>query len=135
MSEQERNKQIVSEYVEAFNRLDIDRLRQLFSDDAKIYGVLGHGDLELAASIWKEINAAFDIKLEVTGMIAEGNVVAVRYIERGTSRGSFRGGPVTGKSFEVVAMEWFELSDGKIVRRWGARDNAAQIRQMGLPME
>jgi steroid delta-isomerase-like uncharacterized protein len=135
MSEQEKNKQIVSEYVEAFNRLDIDGLRQLFSDDAQIYGVLGHGDFDMAASIWQEINTAFDIKLEVTGMIAEGNVVAVRYIERGTSRGSFRGGPVTGKSFEVVAMEWFEMSDGKIVRRWGARDNAAQIRQMGLPME
>ena len=36
-----------------------------------------------------------------------------------TSKGSFRGGPVTGKSFEFA--------------RWGARDNAAQMRQMGLP--
>lgn len=42
--------------------------------------------------------------------------------------------PVTGKSFEVVAMEWFEIKDGKIDRRWGARDNAAQFRQMGLPL-
>ena len=50
------------------------------------------------------------------------------------SVGSFRGGPVTGKSFEVVAMEWFNIKDGKIHRRWGARDNAAQFRQMGLPL-
>lgn len=48
--------------------------------------------------------------------------------------GSFRGSPVTGKSFEVVAMEWFIIKDGKIHRRWGARDNAAQMRQMGLPL-
>jgi predicted ester cyclase len=67
-------------------------------------------------------------------MIAEDDIVAVRYVERGTSIGSFRGGPVTGKSFEVVAMEWFEIKDGKIHRRWGARDNASQMRQMGLPL-
>ena len=67
-------------------------------------------------------------------MIADDDIVAVRYTERGTSVGSFRGGPVTGKSFEVVAMEWFEIKDGKIQRRWGARDNASQLRQMGLPL-
>jgi len=67
-------------------------------------------------------------------MIADGDIVGVRYTERGTSIGSFRGGPVTGKSFEVVAMEWFIIKDGKIHRRWGARDNASQMRQMGLPL-
>lgn len=84
--------------------------------------------------IWREIKASFAIQLQVESMIAEGDIIAVRYIERGTSVGSFRGGPVTGKSFEVVAMEWFTIKDGKIQRRWGARDNAAQMRQMGLPM-
>jgi len=66
-------------------------------------------------------------------MIAEDDIVAVRYPERGTSVGPFRGGPVTGKSFEVVATEWSGFKGGKIHRRWGARDNAAQLRQMGLP--
>ena len=42
--------------------------------------------------------------------------------------------PVTGKSFEVVAMEWFVFKDGRIHRRLGARDNAAQFRQMELPL-
>jgi predicted ester cyclase len=60
--------------------------------------------------------------------------VAVRYLERGTSVGEFRGQAATGKSFEVVAMEWFILKDGLIYRRWGARDNAAQFRQMGLSL-
>jgi len=67
-------------------------------------------------------------------MIAEDDIVAVRYTERGTSVGSFRGSPVTGKAFEVVAMECFIIKDGQIHRRWGARDNAAQMRQMGLPL-
>ena len=128
------NRKIVLAYVDAFNRGDEEAMRPLFTGDALIYGVLGWGGLDQVVPIWREIRAAFDIQLQVESMIAEDDIVAVRYVERGTSVGSFRGGPVTGKSFEVVAMEWFEIKDGKIHRRWGARDNAAQMRQMGLPL-
>ncbi len=128
------NKQTVLAYVDAFNRGDEQSLRPLFTDDALIYGVLGWGRYDEVVLIWREIKAAFNIQLTVEEIIAEGDTVAVRYTERGTSRGSFRGGPVTGKSFEVVAMEWFQMKDGKIHRRWGARDNASQLRQMGLPL-
>ena len=128
------NQKIVLAYVDAFNRGDEEAMRPLFTDDALIYGVLGWGGLDQVVPIWREIKAAFDIQLQVESIIAEDDIVAVRYVERGTSIGSFRGGPVTGKSFEVVAMEWFEIKDGKIHRRWGARDNAAQMRQMGLPL-
>jgi steroid delta-isomerase-like uncharacterized protein len=132
MSE-ETNKQLVLTYVDAFNRSDEATMRPLFTDDALVYGVFGWGGLDQMVPILKEIKAAFDIQLQVDSIIAEDDIVAVRYTERGTSVGSFRGGPVTGKSFEVVAMEWFEIKDEKIHRRWGARDNAAQLRQMGLP--
>jgi steroid delta-isomerase-like uncharacterized protein len=130
----EENKQAVLAYVDAFNRGDIDELRTLFTDDALVYGVLGWGGMDQVVPIWREIKAAFDLQLTVEEIITEGDTVAVRYTERGTSRGSFRGGPVTGKSFEIVAIEWFIMKDGKIHRRWGARDNAAQMRQMGLPL-
>jgi steroid delta-isomerase-like uncharacterized protein len=127
------HKKIVLAYVAAFNRGDIEELQTLFTDGALVYSVLGWGEMDQVLPIWREIKAAFDIQLQVDSMIADGEVVAVRYVERGTSVGSFRRGPVTGKSFEVVAMEWFEFKDGKIHRRWGARDNASQMRQMGLP--
>ena len=133
MSE-ELNKQIVLAYVNAFNRADIEALTDLFAFDALVYGVLGWGNLDQVVPIWREIKAAFDIQLQVESIIAEDDIVGVRYVERGASVGSFRGGPVTGKSFEVVAMEWFVIKEGKIHRRWGARDNAAQLRQMGLPL-
>ena len=128
----DENKKIVMEYVDAFNRADEESLLSLFTDDAQVQGVLGWGGLDVVAPIWREIQAAFAIQLQVDAIIAEGDMVAVRYTERGTSVGSFRGGPVTGKSFEVVAMEWFIIRDGKIHRRWGARDSASQSRQMEL---
>jgi steroid delta-isomerase-like uncharacterized protein len=128
------NRQAVLNYVEAFNRADMAALRDLFTEDALIHGVLGWGEIEKVIPIWQQLHAAFSLRLEVQGIIAEGDVVAVRYTERGTSVGPFRGQEPTGKSYEIVAMEWFELKDGKIHRRWGARDMAAQFRQMGLSL-
>lgn len=131
---EDANKRVVLEYVEAFNRADTEALRRLFTTDALIFGVLGWGGLDEVVPIWREIHEAFALQLKVESIIAEGDMVAVRYTEHGTSVGSFRGQPVTGKSFEVVAMEWFTFKAGKIHRRWGTRDSASQSRQMGLPL-
>ena len=128
----EDNRRVVLEYVEAFNRRDEGALLRLFAEDALVYGVLGWGGLDVVVPIWRELWAAFDVRLQVDSVIAEGDRVAVRYTERGTSVGAFRGQGPTGRPFEVVAMEWFELKDGRIRRRWGARDTATQSRQMGL---
>ena len=99
-----------------------------------VYGVLGWGELEKDKPVWQEIMRCFNINLQVESMIAEGDIVAVRYSERGKSVQPFRGSPATGRSSEVVAMERFVMRDGLIHRRWGARDSAAEFRQMGLSL-
>ena len=35
----------------------------------------------------------------------------------------------------AVAMEWFLVRDGKIQRRWAARDALAQARQVGIRIQ
>jgi steroid delta-isomerase-like uncharacterized protein len=122
---------VVRAYVEAFNRGDLERLCRLFAPDALVWGVLGWGTIEQARPVWKDLMECLGIHLQVKGMIAEGNAVAVRYTERGTASREFRGMPATGKSYEMVAMEWFEIKDGLIHRRWGARDSASQSKQLG----
>lgn len=122
MNTLESNKEVVRRYVEAFNRGDIDALRALFTPDAVIYGVLGFGGMDEVVPIWRELYSGMGIVLNVEGMIAEGDTVAVRYRETGTFKGPFRGKAPTGKSYEVGALEWFVLREGKICRRWGARD-------------
>ncbi len=134
VSTQESNKEVVGRYIEAFNRGDMEELRQIFAHDALIYGVLGWGGLDEVVPIWEQLHQGFAMELTAEQMIAEGDVVAVRYTERGTFQGSFMGNQPTGKSFELVAMEWFISRDGKIHRRWGARDSASQARQIGLPL-
>lgn len=128
------NKDVVRSYVAAFNRGDIDTLLQIFAPDAVVQGVLGWGTLDVIVPIWRELHAALQIEMTIDEIIEEGNTVAARYTERGRFAAPFRGNEPTGKPYELVAMEWFTLRDGRITRRWGARDHASQMRQIGMPM-
>jgi steroid delta-isomerase-like uncharacterized protein len=134
MTLSDSNKKIVLAYVDAFNGGDIEALVKLFTPDALVWGVLGWGEIEKVRPIWKSLIECLQINCHVESIIAEGDVVAVRYTERGTFVKPFLGHPPTGKSYEMIAMEWFQIKDGLIHRRWGARDSAAQARQIGLPL-
>ena len=135
MTRQEENKAIVLKYVDAFNRGDLDALRALFADDAEIQGVLGQGLMDKILPIWRQLIDGYGVQFTVEDICAEGDVVAVRYTERGTFRAPAFGNEPTGKSYELVAMEWFVIRDGKVQRRWGARDAASQARQLGIAIQ
>ena len=134
MSIEDEAKQVVAAYVAAFNRGDLDALRALFAPEAEIQGVLRRGGVDEVLPVWRELVHGYGMQLEIVEMIAEGGTVAVRYTERGTFRAPAFGRPPTGRSYELVAMEWFEVSEGRIRRRWGARDAASQARQLGIPL-
>jgi steroid delta-isomerase-like uncharacterized protein len=132
MTTEEEAKAVVRRYVEAFNRGDLDGLKALLAEDAEIQGVMGKGLFEKIEPIWRQLIEGYGIQFKVEGLIAEGNVVAARYVETGTFLKSAFGNQPTGRSYELVAMEWFEIEGGKIKRRWGARDAASQARQLGI---
>lgn len=128
----ERNKELVRKYVELFNAGEVERIfDELLTEDIVIQGVLGKGGREIALPIWRELHSGLTMKLSITEMAAEGETVAVLFKETGIFQGVFRGMQPTGKSYEIVAMEWFHFRDGKIAARWGARDSAAIMRQIG----
>jgi len=126
------NKAIIQRYVEAFNAGDFARLRNLFAPDAVIYGALGWGSLDEVLPGWYDLHHGLSLQLQVEDMISEGDIVAVRYRESGAFVGPYHGQTPTDRSYELVAIEWFEVKDGKIRRRWGARDSASQARQLGM---
>jgi len=128
----ESNKQVVRSYVEAFNKGDLEALKALFTNDAEIQGVLGRGVVDQVMPIWKQLVEGYNMHLEIEDMAAEGDCVAVRYTETGVFTKPAFGHEPTGKTYSLVAMEWFVIKDGKITRRWGARDGASQMRQMGI---
>ena len=131
----QQDKAVVLAYVDAFNRGDLEGLCRLIAPDAQVWGVLGFGGMDVVRPIWKDLIECLKVKQRVETMVAEGDTVAVRYVESGTSMRAFRGlGPI-GKSCELVAMEWFVVKGGLIHRRWGARDFASQSRRPGFPLQ
>jgi steroid delta-isomerase-like uncharacterized protein len=121
---------VVTAYVAAFNRGDLDALVALFAPDALVYGVLGFGGVDVARPIWRDLMQCLGMQLTIEAMAVDGDDVAVRYTERGRALREFRGIPASGRRYEIVAMEWFVVRDGLIQRRWGARDSATITRQL-----
>jgi steroid delta-isomerase-like uncharacterized protein len=132
MSIEDDSKAVVRTYVDAFNRGDLPALKALLADDAEIQGVMGRGMFDKVEPVWRQLIEGYGMQLRIEGLIAEGNIVAARYVESGTSCAKAFGAEPTGKSYTLIAMEWFEIGDGRIKRRWGARDSASQARQLGI---
>ncbi len=127
-----KEKEVVLAYVDAFNSGNLDALCSLFTPNAQIWGVLGWGNVEKVRPVWKALIESLRIQLHVEAIISEASTVAVRYTERGQSVADFMGNGPTGRTYEITAMEWFEIEEGLIHRRWGARDSAAIHRQLGF---
>ena len=125
-------KDVVRAYVDAFNRGDLSALKRLLAADIEVQGVLGKGTLEKVEAVWQQLIDGYGMQLHIEELIAEGNIVAARYTETGTFRAPAFGREPTGRPYELVAMEFFEIEDGLIKRRWGARDSASQDRQLGI---
>ena len=134
MTNLKTNKAIVQSYVTAMNAGDIAALKDLFAPDAEIQGVTGKGTFDFAARVWHDLHHGLNMRLDVQAIVAEGDTVSVRYVESGRWTGPFLDfKEPTGRAFELVAIEWFEIHNGKITRRWGVRDSGSQARQVGFP--
>ena len=134
MSKIEHNKDLVRRYADAFNRGAFDEIVAMCTDDVQIYGVLGYGGLDVALPVWRSLHADMALRFEILDLCGEGDHVVARFLETGVFQGPFQGKKPTGKPYKITAMEWFEFRDGKIGKRWGARDSAAIMRQTGMEM-
>jgi predicted ester cyclase len=124
---------VIGAYVEALNVGDFPKLMSLFTDDALIFGVLGSAPVAKAEAVWRELHEGMAMNLEPQAVSVDGASVVVRYVESGRFQGTFRGlegQAPTGRSYQVVAIEWFELEGERIAKRWGARDFDSIKRQV-----
>lgn len=73
-----------------------------------------------------------DLKLTIDKILAEGDLVAVRFMAEGTNTGSANGLPATGKRVRISGMTIFRIVDGKIAEEWASFDQLDLMRQLGL---
>jgi predicted ester cyclase len=89
-----------------------------------------HADGLAAAKGWR--SAFPDLKVAVDLIVAENNLVAVRWTARGTNTGVGNGISATGKSVKVSGTTIFRLVDGAIAEEWTSGDSLGLLRQLGL---
>ena len=131
----EENKTIVRRAIEGFlNSGDPALADELFAPDYADNNPSNPemGGLENIKRSVADWHRAFpDTVNEVREILAEGDLVAARWVTRGTHRGEFMGIPSTGNRIEVTSSGIFRIEDGKIAESWDHFDALGMVRQLG----
>lgn len=73
-----------------------------------------------------------DLKMNIDLIVAEKDLVAVRWTATGTNTGTGNGLQATGKSVKATGQATFRFVDGKIAEEWAIGDTLGIMRQLGL---
>ena len=110
----EENKSFVRRYFEALGK---DKSQQTLDQ------YIGKEDPVLVEHINGTEQAFPGYQLVETAMIAEGDLVAVRFQLQANHA-------PTGKPVDVPGMIWYQLHEGKIVNHWMLLDNDTLMKQL-----
>ena len=89
-----------------------------------------HEDGMKEAKGWR--SAFPDLAVNVDLMVAEGDLVAVRWTARGTNTGTGNGIPATGRKVQVSGTAIFRFVDGRIAEEWTSANTLGLLKQLGL---
>ena len=90
---------------------------------------------EWQSSVIDAVFAAFSsIEVTIEQLLAEGNLVAVRYVFSGTHTGPFQGRAATGRRIRHTENEIYRIADGRIAESWGEGDWLGTFRQLDSPL-
>jgi predicted ester cyclase len=122
----EENKALVRRYFdEVVNQRNYDLIREIFSTQEM-------NPVKIERNITELVEAFPDVKATIEDMVAEGDSVAVRWVNRGTHKGTWRGIAPTGKKVEMCGATIFRVKDGKIVSGLGEIDFMGVLKQLGV---
>jgi len=133
-SPSQHNKEIARRvFSEVLSGGHFDRAAELYSSDFVNHGLhnsVGLKEDQDAARGWKQ--AFPDLVITPEKLVAEGDLVTVYWIARGTNTGSGNGLNATGKSVESTGITIWRIVGGRITDEWSAFDRQSILEQLGL---
>jgi len=131
---QEQNKAIAKRaFEEILSKGRLELAEQLYAKDFVNHGIHRNATLAEDQDALKGWHQAFsDISIVPEKLIAEGDLVTVYWIARGTNTGTGNGLPATGKKAELAGITIWRIVDGKIKEEWSAFDQFSLMQQLGL---
>jgi predicted ester cyclase len=114
---------------------DLSLVDEICAPDYRIHATLS-GLEAIDREALKELVASWrssfpDGKITVEDIVAEGDLVAARMLERGTHSGDFKGISPTDKPVEYGSMTFLRVVDGRITDHWGLLDMPSVLEQIG----
>jgi steroid delta-isomerase-like uncharacterized protein len=132
----EENKAVVRRFVEEVqsqHRLDL--VDELFAPDFLTVVPTGMPPAPRGTAYFKQfyttmLQAFPDLQVTIHDQIAEGDKVTTRKTLRGTHQGEFMGIPPTGKEVELLVIDIFRVTRGKLSEHWGTWDRLSLLEQI-----
>jgi predicted ester cyclase len=93
--------------------------------EASFYGIDGAG-----AWLGEQWRTFPDLNVSDEFAVASGDIVAVRWTARGTSKGKFLMLPPTGEPVEYTGVSMYRVEDGKIAEIWETRNTLGIMLQL-----
>jgi predicted ester cyclase len=139
LSVTEANKAIARSFIGWFDVAmgNLDGIDALAAPEATFHG-FGPEAVDLAGfkqAITGLLSAFPDWQTTIESMIAEGDMVAVRFTGHGTHKGELQWPlgpfPATGKPVLFTGMAFTRIVQGKVVEHWVTNDSLSVVLQMG----
>ena len=132
----EKNKALVSAFVEAINEQDWPRLRGLIGERFVRHSVAaGESSVQSAEALVAFLKMEFatfpDARETLLDLVAEDDKVAARHQFRGTQLGSMGPYPASGRVLDAAYLAIYRIENERIVEAWAEWDNLAGLKQLG----
>jgi steroid delta-isomerase-like uncharacterized protein len=127
------NKSLVREYVETWNRGEIEGLKRFWSPAMIHHTRSQQQTVSEVQRVISEFMTAFpDLWFDIDDIVSEGDRVVTRMTAMATHKGSFLGYPPTGKKINCSVIGIARVADGQFVEHWGVTDELSILAQLGL---
>ena len=133
------SKQLLQQWIDAFESKDIERVMECYAEDAVNFQIatgepaVGHERISLDnCEFFRGFPNAW---ARVENLIGDGDWAAWEWTGGGTFLGEFYGNAPTGRSFEIRGCGFFNFRDGKIIVQRGYWDKCSWFSQIGLPVK
>lgn len=137
MEKLEAHKAAMKRFEIMINTADSNIAKELVADNAAFYTPasptpLYGGEGYLSVVHWMRQSFP-DVHWKLEDMVAEGNVVAVRWTLSGTHEGEFMGMPATGKHISTSVMNFYYFNnEDKIINDIAAEGMIGILRGIGM---
>lgn len=125
-------KEIVRTYLSAFNDQDQETLREILADDVVEHGVhdVHHGPDEVVELHQSHFDVFPDYSGSTEAMVAEDDMVAVRYTATGTHTAEFEDIEPTNQEAEWSGMVLYRIEDDEIAEIWIEENRLGLLEQL-----